>query len=119
MLVGMQNLPVFVLVAALVACHAASPSQPVADAAAPAPPASSAPTPAPAPTPEPHDACWSAGQKLISLACKDTRGRLMGGPDLQGVSWSVVCRQDLANGVDLKASCIAGAASCTAAEACK
>ena len=77
------------------------------------------PTPSPAPSPEPHDACWNAAQKLLALGCKDSRGRVLGGPDLSGLTWSQVCRQDLANGVNLNASCITAAATCATAEACK
>ena len=110
-----------ILLVALAACQPYSPTP--ADAS-PAPTASSV-TPVPTPTPpppqpvEPQDACWTAGQKLLQLGCRDTRGRLLGGPNLSGITWSAVCRQNLANGVDLNAACITAAATCQIAQACK
>lgn len=69
----------------------------VADAAPPAPPS---------------DACGAAEAHLLALKCLDSRGRLLGGPNLHGVKWADICRQDRNNGVDLKPTCIAVKKTC-------
>ena len=124
MLAAMRNLILFLTVAALAACQSPCPPAstspltsapcPAADAGTPAPPA-----PAADAAVEPHDACWNAAQKLLELSCKDTRGRLLGGPNMSGLTWSTVCRQDFLNGAKINTTCIIGASSCAAAEACK
>lgn len=81
-------------------------ASPVVDAAPPAPP-------------QPVDSCAAGEAKLLALGCKDSRGRLIGGPDMHDAGWAQICRQDLEAGVDIHAICIAAASNCTQVMACK
>lgn len=65
------------------------------------------------------DSCGLAEQNLLKLGCKDPRGRLLGGPDLHGVSWSQVCRANKTNGVDMKPECLMIATTCAGVEQCR
>jgi hypothetical protein len=119
----MRNLiPVILLLVGAACTPAPSPAKPPSpDGDALTPVAADATVPAeaaPAP-PAPTDACAAGEAKLLALGCKDSRGRLIGGPDLHGVGWAIQCRVDLDAGVDLHAICIAAAPSCTAVMACK
>lgn len=74
---------------------------------------------APAPPPPPLDACGLGEQNLLKLGCKDSRGRVIGSPDLHNVSWAAICRANMTNGVDMKPACMAAAKNCTEVESCK
>lgn len=65
------------------------------------------------------DLCAQGEANLLKLGCKDDRGRLLGGPDLHNVPWSVVCRQDQAHNVNLQPACMAGAKSCEEVTSCR
>jgi hypothetical protein len=72
----------------------------------------------PPPVPGASD-CEAAEKRLQVLECKDTRGRLIGGLTLRGKPWGDVCRENIANGVDMKSGCIAQAADCAVVSSCK
>ena len=69
--------------------------------------------------PSPNDACSAAEANLLALGCKDSRGRLLGGPNLHGVPWAQICRENAANGVDMKPTCIVAKTSCAGVFACR
>lgn len=89
----------------------------------PAPDASDSGGPAPTPpadaAPAPVDACAAAEAKLLALACKDSRGRLLGGPTLHGETWSALCRENAAHGVDMQPGCIASKTTCAEVSTCR
>lgn len=59
------------------------------------------------------DACARGEAQLLALGCKDSRGRLLGGPTMKGVAWAQVCRNNAINGIDMRPDCIATKRSCT------
>lgn len=67
----------------------------------------------------PKDICAAAEAKLLTLQCKDPRGRLLGGPNLSGTKWADICRDVTAGQADMKPGCISVAKSCTEVEACR
>ena len=67
----------------------------------------------------PDAACAAGEQTLIKLGCKDLRGRPLGGPNRHGESWQSICRQSRTDGVDMKPTCIASAATCAEVEQCR
>ena len=69
-------------------------------------------------TPPNNDLCAAAQANLIKLGCKDSRGRLIGGPNLHGIAWADVCRSNKANQVDMNPACIAIKTSCPEVEQC-
>ena len=98
------------------------PPSPDADAAAPPPIVDAAPPPPPpsdAAPPPPPDACGAGEQNLLKLGCKDGRDRLIGGPNMHGVAWAQICRDNKANGVDMHPICIAVARSCPEVLSCR
>lgn len=101
-----------IVAAALLCACPPSPGPPVPDADSGQPIADAAPPPSPAADASPSDTCGAAETRLLELGCKDSRGRLLGGPNLHGVSWSDVCRDNAKNGVSLQPNCIAKAKSC-------
>jgi hypothetical protein len=110
-------IPIALLVAA--GCQTSPPNCPPVTAAVSAPCPASAdaapPVVADAATVDatPNDACQAGQVALLKLGCTDNRGRLIGGPNEHGVPWAQICRENLANGVDMKASCIAASTSCS------
>ncbi len=81
------------------------------------------PSPAPvvvdaAPSPK-LDVCGLGEANLIKLGCKDDRGRLLGGPDLHGVSWAAVCRADQSHNVNMQPGCMAAAKNCEEVSKCR
>lgn len=70
----------------------------------------------PPPTPNPVVVsgadCAAAEKNLQTLGCKDSRGRLLGGPNERGVPFQDVCRDMASNGVDVKATCLSKATNC-------
>ena len=66
----------------------------------------------------PVDACAAAEDMLLRLKCTDARGRLIGGPNLHGEPWSQICRDDLAQGVDLGAACMITKSDCAGVNSC-
>jgi len=68
---------------------------------------------------EASDVCTLGEQALLKLECKDARGRLIGGPNLHGMSWAQICRQNKSNKVDMKPRCISLAKSCKEVQACR
>lgn len=119
----MRNLIPVLLLLAMTACPPATTKPPSPDGDAVPPPvaeaAASVAEAAPAPPAPAVDACAAGEAKLLALGCKDTRGRLIGGPDLHGVGWAIQCRIDADAGVDLHAICIAAASSCAQVMQCK
>jgi hypothetical protein len=74
----------------------------------------------PGPNPPPgSDICAAGEQNLLKLECKDDRARLIGGPNLHGVPWAAICRENKTNGVDMKPACIAMAKSCAEVDTCR
>lgn len=67
----------------------------------------------------PTDECSAGEQNLLKLECKDDRARLIGGPNLHGVPWATICRENKTNGVDMKPLCIAAATSCAEVDKCR
>lgn len=111
-------IPVVAIAAVLVACPSKPPIVPP-DASDAAPVADATPLPVPvAPDGAQIDACGQAESNLLILKCKDSRGRLLGGPNEHGVPFAAVCRDDLAKGVDVHASCIANASTCAGVSSC-
>lgn len=89
------------------------------DGLPPAPrPDASPPVPAPMRDAAPLDACAQAESTLLTLACKDSRGRPLGGPTKSGVPFAQVCRDSFAHGVDVHAGCLAKATSCLEVSQC-
>lgn len=89
----------------LIACNSCAPQQ------APVPPvwiADAAPLQALDGGP---DACGDAEASALALGCPLTTTRA-------GTSWATVCRNAVLQGVDMRASCIAGAADCATIAAC-
>lgn len=76
------------------------------------------------PTVTPHavsgsDWCVAAQTHLLSdVNCPDYRGIRLGSPNKHGVSFADVCRDEYANGIDLKAKCLSEAPNCQAVQAC-
>ena len=101
----MRKLLLFLIL--LAGCHPQSSTSPVNPDASDA-----APVPGP-------DVCGLAETNLLKLQCADTRGRLLGGPDLHGTKWSDVCRIDADAGISLVPSCIAAASTCAEVMLCK
>lgn len=88
--------------------------------AGPAPAVDAAPPPAlDATPPPPKDACGAGEQNLLKLGCKDDRGRFLGGPNMHGVPWAQICRDNKANGVDMKPLCLAATKSCAEVQSCR
>lgn len=124
---AMRNLFSLLIALALVCCTTTPSPAPCPSTLASATPCSqdAAAPPAPAPiikdaAPAPVlDACGQGEQNLLKLGCKDERGRVIGAPNLHGQTWSSVCRANLTNGVDMKATCMAAAHSCVEVLACK
>ena len=65
------------------------------------------------------DVCRRAELKLLKLGCKDSRDRLIGGPNLHGTPWRTICRDNKKNGVDMHPSCIATQTACQGVETCR
>jgi hypothetical protein len=64
------------------------------------------------------DQCDAAQAHLLPLGCKDSRGQVLGAPNLHGVSFADVCRNEYANGIDFKAGCLATVKDCAGVPAC-
>jgi len=69
--------------------------------------------------PSPSDACGRAEQNLLKLQCKDQRGDVIGAPNLHGVPWAQICRDNKANGVDMKPECLMLKTNCAGVEQCR
>jgi hypothetical protein len=106
----------FLLLVPLILGCPPQPTPPTPDADAMTPPVSDA---AAETTPAPADACGRAEQNLLKLSCKDQRGQVIGAPNLHGVPWAQICRDNKANGVDMKPECLALKTNCAAIEACR
>jgi hypothetical protein len=63
-------------------------------------------------------ACVAAQATLLTLKCKDARGRLIGGPNEHGVSFAAVCTDTFGKGIDVHANCIAVARDCAGVSSC-
>lgn len=106
--------------AMLCGCPPAPPAPPTPDADSGQPIFDAAPAPADAAPPPPAtDSCGRAEAHLLELGCKDSRGRLLGGPNLHGVGWADICRGNLRNGVSMQPDCIALAKSCAEVMTCR
>ena len=130
--IGGMRILLSLLVLTLLGCPPnppAPPPGPDADAAGPsaedasvppAPAVDAAPAPAADATPTPLiDACGAAEVNLLKLGCKDGRGYVIGSPNLHGVPWAQICRDNKAHGVDMKPACIALAKDCTGVMSCR
>lgn len=65
------------------------------------------------------DPCGRAEQHLLQLQCKDQRGQVIGAPNLHGVPWSQICRENKSNGVDMKPECLMAKTNCAGVESCR
>jgi len=91
-----------------------SPTPPVPDADSGQPIADAATEAAP-----PRDACDAAEARLLELGCHDSRGRLLGGPNLHGTRWGDICRDNAAKGVSMQPACIASKKTCAEVLTCR
>jgi len=85
----------------------------VVDASPPAPP----PPPAPDAGSLVHN-CGAAQANLLKLGCKDSRGRLIGGPNLHGATWASMCVNNTLAEASMNPVCVAAAQDCPTALAC-
>ena len=71
---------------------------------------------------QPNDAaapaCLQAEQNLIKLQCKDSTGRLLGGPNLHNETFHDICQNAIANHVNINPTCLAGVKSCSEVNSC-
>jgi len=70
--------------------------------------------------PNSHDAafCDTAQKTLLSLECKDSRDRLLGGPNKTGEEYSVVCKRNIENNVAMYAECTSKITDCKGVDSC-
>lgn len=76
------------------------------------------PVPVPPPGPLTDDSCVDAETRLLALDCRDSRNRALGGPNLHGTKFSAICRENMANGVDMQPRCLATIPSCKELSTC-
>lgn len=69
-------------------------------------------------TPAQVSACKTAEANLLKLGCKDSEGRLLGGPNKLNQPFNVVCTNAAANRVDMNPGCLAALKSCDGVNAC-
>lgn len=62
--------------------------------------------------------CQAAQVRLLALKCQDSQGRLLGGPNKAGQSFSAVCQNALVNHVNVNPVCLAGVKSCQEVDSC-
>ena len=77
--------------------------------------------PAPPPTPDAGiltQNCVAAQANLLKLGCKDSRGRLIGGPNLHGATWASMCVNNTLAEAGMNPVCVAAAHDCPTALTC-
>lgn len=67
---------------------------------------------------DPDLGCKAAEEHLLALECKDSKGRLLGGPNRRGESFRSICETAIKARVSLRPACIARVTSCDAVQAC-
>lgn len=73
------------------------------------------PTPAP---PADNNMCQPAEDNLLKLACRDSRGELLGGPNKSGVPFHERCIKTQNAGVGLSPTCLSKITDCKEVDAC-
>jgi len=68
--------------------------------------------------PDAADDCTRAEQNLLRLQCKDSLGRLLGGGNKVGDSFSAICQNAIANHIDMNPACIAASQTCEGVNKC-
>jgi len=56
--------------------------------------------------------CTRAEQNLLKLGCKDSMGRLLGGPNKVGDAFRVICQNAEVNSASMHPSCLATKLTC-------
>jgi hypothetical protein len=62
--------------------------------------------------------CPAAQQNLLKLECKDSRGRLFGGPNKSNEDYSTICRRNIESNVPMYAECTAKITDCKELDPC-
>ena len=62
--------------------------------------------------------CTAAEAKLLSLSCTDSRGKLLGGKNEHGVSFTDRCKNVQDNGVFLNPRCLSNIHACSEVNPC-
>lgn len=70
------------------------------------------------PAPSVAAPCQRAQENLLRLGCKDSEGRLLGGPNKAGDTFSAVCQNAVANHVNVNPVCIASVVKCSEVDTC-
>lgn len=62
--------------------------------------------------------CEKAEENLLKLECKDSLGRLLGGPNKKGERFASICSNAMHSSVNLRPACVAAAKTCEEVEKC-
>lgn len=62
--------------------------------------------------------CLRAEKHLLELGCRDSLGRLLGGPNLRDEPFHAVCENAMANQVNVNPVCLAVIITCQEINAC-
>lgn len=62
--------------------------------------------------------CPAAQQTLLNLQCKDSRGRLFGGPNKSNEDYATICRRNIENNVPMYAECTSKITDCKELDPC-
>jgi hypothetical protein len=67
---------------------------------------------------DPEADCAMAEERLLQLACRDAKGRLLGGPNRRGEPFRSVCLISFRNGVSVHPLCLSHIDSCEDIQDC-
>ena len=62
--------------------------------------------------------CRKAEAHLLELQCRDSGGRLLGGPNLHAEPFHAICENAIANSVNVNPTCLAAVKTCQEVNSC-